>query len=420
MRLVIQDLKDSTNILNLVLENIESGVFLTNAELKLQEFNTALEKLFSKSEQDLLHKKCGNAIGCVFAVEESTLCGETSNCPDCQLRDAIIKALEENMPTRKSRLKRIFYIGEKPIEKYFQFSVRRVQCGDEPLIMVVFEDLTELESQRVQLIEKQHRLEEDLRAAAGIQKSLLPQALPYSRSCIFGTKFEPSAFVGGDIYNVFSLDDHYIVMYMIDVSGHGVSSSLVTVSVTQMLQPSTSPLASKALENCNDKKSVFLSPATLMEILDQKYPYEKFDTYFTMTYLVLDVETGELRYSNAGHPFPVVIRADGTLETLEAGGCMIGLGGMVPFEQGVTTLRPEDRLVIYTDGITEYFDDKGNMFGEDRLYQYLRDLRSLRPQSMLDTLYGEVMLFGNNNPPNDDISMLAIDYYGPNRHYRCP
>jgi len=413
MRLSIRDLKDSTSLLNLVLENIDSAVFLTNAEVKLQDFNTTTEKLFSKAEHELLNKRCGNAIGCAFAVEEKVLCGEASHCPNCEIRNSILRALENNEPTHKARLKRTFYISDSPVEKYFQFSVRRIQCGEEFLIMVVFEDLTELESQRVLLLEKQQRLESDLQAAAGIQQSLLPRAFPETGTCLFGAKFVPSAFVGGDIYNVFRLDDQKIVIYMIDVSGHGVSSSLVTVSVSQMLHPSNTLTERQLQPPAPDKSSIFVSPATLLEMLDRHYPYEKFDTYFTITYLVLDTARGELRYSNAGHPFPVVVRADGTLELLEKGGCMIGLGGMVPFEEGVTKLAPEDRLVIYTDGVTEYFDHQGNMFGEDRFYQYLRDLRSLRPQSMLDTLYGELTLFGNNKPPNDDISILALDYLGP-------
>ncbi|MGC8907062.1 MAG: SpoIIE family protein phosphatase [Desulfomonilaceae bacterium] len=412
MRLAIQDLKDSTNLLNLVLENIDSAVFLTDCEVKLQDFNTTLEKLFSRPEQDLLYKRCGNAIGCVFAVEEDALCGEASHCPNCELRNSILRALETNEPTDRARLHRTFYVGDKPVEKYFQFSVRRLECGEEPLIMVVFEDLTEIESQRLMLMEKQRRLEEDLRAAAGIQQSLLPQGFPETRSCLFGSKFVPSAFVGGDIFNVFKLDERRIVMYMIDVSGHGVSSSLVTVSVSQMLHPANMHTETQVQREAPHQSSIFASPAELLKMLDKCYPYERFDTYFTITYLVLDTATGELRYSNAGHPSPVVVRANGNLELLEDGGCMIGLGGMVPFEEGVAKLSPEDRLVIYTDGITEYFDDRGDMFGEDRFYQYLRDLRSLRPQSMLDTLYGELMLFGNNTPPNDDISILAVDYLG--------
>jgi sigma-B regulation protein RsbU (phosphoserine phosphatase) len=413
VRLALQDLKDSTNLLNLVLENIDSAVFLTDSEVKLQDFNTTLEKLFSRPEQDLLYKRCGNAIGCVFAVEEDALCGEASHCPNCELRNSIVRALETNESTDRALLHRRFYVGDKPVEKYFQFSVRRLQWGKEPLIMVVFEDLTELESQRLMLLEKQRRLEDDLRAAAGIQQSLLPQRFPETRSCLFGSKFVPSAFVGGDIFNVLRLDERRIVMYMIDVSGHGVSSSLVTVSVSQMLRPAHTSTEAHAQKEVPDQSSIFVSPAAVLEMLDNAYPYERFDTYFTITYLVLDTATGELRYSNAGHPFPVVVRGDGNLELLEAGGCMIGLGGMTPFEEGVTKLAPEDRLIIYTDGITEYFDDRGNMFGEDRFYQYVRDLRSLRPQSMLDTLYGELMLFGNNTPPNDDISILALDYLGP-------
>jgi sigma-B regulation protein RsbU (phosphoserine phosphatase) len=416
VRLKIKEVRESNDLLNLLMENMSSAVFLTDTEMKLQDFNNTLQKIFSRPEQEMLNQRCGNAMGCAFAVEEKALCGESSNCPNCVLRSSILKALDHGQPTDRERLHRQFYVGETPVEKHFQFSVRRIMYEERPIIMVIIDDLTELESQRLALLEKQKRLDEDLKAAAGIQQSLLPQSFPEVRNCSFGSKFVPSAYVGGDIYNVFRMDDKRVVLYMIDVCGHGVASSLVTVSVSQMLHPSGPVFHQCETEEYNARDSLYSSPSNLLQVLDQHYPFEKFDTYFTITYMVLDVRTGELLYSSAGHPFPLVVRVDGRLELLEEGGCLIGLSGMVPYEEGRTILRPGDRLVIYTDGITEYFDRKGNMFGEERFYRWLVEGKSQEAQAMLDGLYSEMMVFGRDKSPDDDISIVAMDYHGALLH----
>jgi len=416
VRLQIKEVRESNDLLNLLMENMSSALFLTDTEMRLQDFNNTLQKIFSRPEQEMLNQRCGNAMGCAFAVEEEALCGETSNCPNCVLRSSILKALDHGQPTDREKLHRQFYVGETPVEKHFQFSVRRIMHDERPIIMVIIDDLTELESQRLALLEKQKRLDEDLKAAAGIQQSLLPQSFPEVRNCSFGSKFVPSAYVGGDIYNVFRMDDKRVVLYMIDVCGHGVASSLVTVSVSQMLHPSNAILHQCKTGEYAARDSLYSSPSGLLQMLDQHYPFEKFDTYFTITYMVLDVRTGELLYSSAGHPFPLVLRADGRLELLEEGGCLIGLSGMVPYEEGRTILRPGDRLVLYTDGITEYFDRKGDMFGEERLYRWLVEGKSQEAQAMLDDLYGEMMTFGTGKSPDDDISILAMDYHGALLH----
>jgi len=417
VRFRVRDVKESNDLLNLLMENIGSAVLLADSDVKLQDFNNTLQKIFSRSERDMLHQRCGNAIGCAFAVEEHALCGEASHCSECVLRNSILRALNEGVPSEKEKLHRRFYVGDTPMEKHFQFTVRRLMHDGTPIIMVVIDDLTELESQRLDLVEKQRRLDEDLKAAAGIQQSLLPSSFPEVQNCAFGSKFVPSAYVGGDIYNVFRLDDDHVVLYMIDVCGHGVASALVTVSVSQMLQPRNPGVHNVGALECGAYNSLYSSPSKLLQVLDQHYPFERFDTYFTITYMVLNVHTGQLVYSSAGHPFPLVVRADGQLDSLEEGGCLIGLSGMIPYEEGRTTLRPGDRLVTYTDGITEYEDEEGNMFGEDRFRLSLVELKSQAPQVMLDHVYEDAMSFGRHNPPRDDISILAVDYTG---HARNP
>jgi sigma-B regulation protein RsbU (phosphoserine phosphatase) len=410
MLMRVDDLRESNELLNLVMDRMTAALFLTDEDVRLQEFNNSLQKLFCKPEGELINQLCGNALGCAFAVEEGNPCGETSHCTDCRLRNAIQKALVENVPTFKARLHRNFYINGKSIPKHFMFSAQRVSFNTETMVLVVIDDITEIEAQRLELVEKQLRLDKDLQTAAGIQQSLLPAKFPKLSKWSFGSKFVPCETVGGDIFNLFRLDEDRLVIYMIDVSGHGVPSALITVSVSQMLHPVTGFFRNGHIRKSPGVSAGLGSPREVLEALDQHYPFDKFDTFFTISYLVLNTMTGEALYANAGHPAPIVIGSGGRLEVLEEGGTIIGLGGAVPFEEGKTKLVPGDRLLIYTDGLSEYCGSDGISYGESRLRKTLIRLRTLSIQDMLDQLYLELAQFGGNTKPQDDISILGVEF----------
>ncbi len=220
--------------------------------------------------------------------------------------------------------------------------------------MVVVGDVTQLETKRLWLLEKQRRLDEDLESAREIQKSPLPVSFPKVDNCHFAARYIPCDQVGGDIYNVFELDRDRIVIYLIDVSGHGVPAAMVTVSVSQMLSPTTGyfcdPSGSRSV-NCETELA---SPKNILEALDSHYPLEKFDKYFTMSYVVLNHRESKLLSCNAGHPAPLLLRSDGRIESLDRGGAIVGIGGIIPFEEERNTLARGDKIVFYTDGLTEY------------------------------------------------------------------
>jgi sigma-B regulation protein RsbU (phosphoserine phosphatase) len=175
-----------------------------------------------------------------------------------------------------------------------------------------------------ELLRKQKRLDEDLEAAAGIQQSLLPQESPDMKNVAVAWRFMPCESIGGDIFNVVQLDETHLAIYMLDVSGHGVPSALVTVSVSQMLQTHRGLLLKKSIKP--PPYYEIRSPAEVLNLLDQEYPIERFNKYFTISYLILDLKEGLIRYSNAAHPSPILLHMDGTLELLAEGGTIIGMG----------------------------------------------------------------------------------------------
>lgn len=266
----------------------------------------------------------------------------------------------------------------------------------------------ELIKTNVELTDKQRRLDEDLKAAAGIQQSLLPRTIPDVENLMIAWKFMPSYMIGGDIFNIFRLDENHIGLYMIDVSGHGVPSALVTVSVSQMLQPEIGYVTKK--KTYMPPGYEIVPPKTVLQTLDREYPISRFEKYFTIVYMVINTQNGTLSYSNAAHPSPVILHRDTGPELLDKGGTIIGLDGLVPFEEEQKTLQHGDKVVLCTDGIVEYQNGDGTFFGEDRFYSLLNSLRHESVEDLLDGVVGSINDFGKGREFQDDITLVAIEY----------
>jgi sigma-B regulation protein RsbU (phosphoserine phosphatase) len=260
------------------------------------------------------------------------------------------------------------------------------------------------------LLEKQQSLDDDLKAASEIQKSLLPKGELDIHGVDVAWRFMPCQRIGGDLLNIFRLDEDHWAIYMLDVSGHGVPSAMVAVSVSQMLRPQTGYL-SKRPKGPSPFYSI-VSPADVLNALDREYPIERFDKFFTISYLVLNARTGLLRYSNGAHPPPVLLHKGGPLELLDEGGTIIGMGGVLPFEEGSQRLRFGDRLFLYTDGIVEYRNRDGASYGEDRLYGEIKRSRKARISRSIDGIIYSMRDFGKGAEPQDDISLFGLEFRG--------
>ena len=261
-----------------------------------------------------------------------------------------------------------------------------------------------------QLCDKQQRLDEDLRSAAIIQQSLILQHAPHLPHVRVAWQYIPCERVGGDIFNIHRLDETHLALFMLDVSGHGVSAAMVTASVSQSLTPQLGRLLKKRQPLA--PYYAITPPAEVLRALDEEYPFERFGTYFTLSYLVLDCRYGRLRYSSAAHPPPLLLRQSGEVVKLREGGAIIGLGGVVPFTEGAVQLYPGDRLILYTDGVLECINPHGESFGEERLVNTVVTWHSAPVDTMCERLIQTLFAHGGGVSPQDDISVLALEYQG--------
>jgi sigma-B regulation protein RsbU (phosphoserine phosphatase) len=153
-----------------------------------------------------------------------------------------------------------------------------------------------------------------------------------------------------------------------------------------------------------------------LERFDREYPFERFNNFFTMSYAVLHTPSGALTCSNAGHPPPVILRKNGSLELLKRGGCPIGTIDFreprekkCAFEEEQVQMRAGDKLLLYTDGVYEYQNEAGEFYGTDRLYKKLNELDGERVTDLVEILFNDLMAFGHHARPKDDISLFGVE-----------
>ncbi|CAB1074819.1 Serine phosphatase RsbU, regulator of sigma subunit [Olavius algarvensis Delta 1 endosymbiont] len=399
----LQNLKESNEFLNLLLDNINSAVLIADENLQIHQFNNSFLNLFDTAVESVLEAGFGETTGCVNAVLENKPCGETSQCANCILRRSLVSNLIDDAPVNKQSLNRVFYINGEPLTKHLQFSSRSIMFQGQKMFLVIIYDVTDIEQQKIELQKKQRLIDRDLESAAAIQKSLLPDKSPSIENIQVAWTFEPCEQIGGDIFNIHHMDERNIGLYMLDVCGHGVPAALISVAVSQFLNSADGLLGS----NCE-----LLSPEIVLNKLDRSFPFERFDSFFSIIYMTIDVADGWLDYSCAGHPSPIIMRSDGTMDILDQRGPIIGFGTEIPFGQSSIRLQAGDRVILYTDGLLESRNTAGDYFGRTGLYQILKNHRLEPVQDMVDAVCAEIKNFRQQTAPDDDISLLAVEYGG--------
>ena len=215
--------------------------------------------------------------------------------------------------------------------------------------------------------------------------------------------------VGGDLVGSFSVDADRIVAYSIDVSGHGVASAMMTARLAGFLTGS-SPEQNLAFGKGPDGAHHLLPPEVVVERFNRLMLDEiQTEQYFTIAFAVIDRARGLLSLVQAGHPHPVLVRADGRLETIGQGGLPVGLIPDASFDRHDLPFGPGDRLVLFSDGFTECPLPSGEDFGEDGLAESLRKSAHLSGSDLLEALVWDLSQQAGSDSFPDDVSGVVVD-----------
>ena len=209
--------------------------------------------------------------------------------------------------------------------------------------------------------------------------------------------------------NVIALGDGNVGLYILDVSGHGVASALLSVTLSRLLSPPSEPTSILIRERRTRDLLDITPPPEVADRLNRLFPFDSATEQFaTMVYGILNAATGEFRYVSAGHPGPVHLPVGADPVILESQGFPIGLASDT-FEERSVRLGPGDRLYLYSDGIPEAMDPAGVHFGDVRLLEAIGQGRSETLQESVATLLGAITRWHGSESPQDDISILAVE-----------
>lgn len=309
--------------------------------------------------------------------------GKTSPCVDCISKKTIFEDRSyEKEETIKSN---IFSVMSSPVKNV---------NGEIIGVVEVMRNITEFKKLQHNLIQQNKRLQDDLDVARKLQCRLLPHHSPEDK-VNFSFVYQPCEHLGGDFIDIFKIDDSHTAIYISDVSGHGVSASMLTVF----------------LRSAIDKQSI--SPSFVLNKLFAEFNSNNFDPdlYIAMFFAVINVNERTITYANAGMNVPPIVFGPNRLELLRSPGIPISNWVEKPvYSDNQIFLGENDKIFLYTDGIIELRNQENGQYGEERLLsKLLQD--SISPSSTLNAIMHDAINFSGLDDlayTGDDITMALV------------
>ena len=257
--------------------------------------------------------------------------------------------------------------------------------------------VAQLVRQQQQQAQERERIEQELRVARLIQQTLLPKHVPELEGYQLAAYYQPAREVGGDFYDFLALDEGHLGLVVGDVTDKGVPAALVMATTRTMLRASAQRLDSPGavLERVNDVIVSDIPP----------------NMFITCLYAILEIETGRLRYANAGHDLPYRRRAsaEGAAQELRATGMPLGLLPGMSYEEKEIVLERGESVLFYSDGLVEAHDPHYEMFGFPRL-QGLVGAHRRGGEALVNFLLSELSRFtGEDWEQEDDITLVTLE-----------
>lgn len=281
----------------------------------------------------------------------------------------------------------------------------KITSGDEleelyDSIITMEEGIYEYMDELKKVTTEKERIQAELDIGKQIQAEMLPSAEPdfSNQKCFDLTAFmRPAREVGGDFYDFFMVDEHKLAFMIADVSGKGVPAALV-MAIGKSIMKST----------LMRRKQLSVSMGIVNNYLIDSNRESMFITSFAA---ILDLENGELTYCNAGHPFPFVIHADGKIDLIKDQPVIaLGLLKDREYVEKKRTIRPGDRIFLFTDGVTEAQDSEGTLFGESRCREVLESMQQYTTTDIVEGMIQNIDAFADREPQFDDITMLCLEF----------
>jgi len=366
-----------------ILETTVDGIITINAAGIVQSFNPAASKIFGYKQEEVIGQNVRMLMPEPYHSEH----------------DDYLRAY---MTTRK---RKIIGIGRevKGVKKNgetfpLELAVSNVELPNRTLFTGIVRDITEKKEAEESLRSAQERLQKELDVAAHIQDTLTPKTLPVLDGFEFAAKNIPARYLSGDFYDFISIDENTYEIVLGDIAGKGIPAALLTLSLHTLIRYQSSPFP-----------FVISAPEILDQINIQRYEdFSNIGVFVTLFLAQINKETGAFSYASAGHGEAFLYRARNEIQHLAATGLPIGILADERYEGKTFILRPDDVVVIFTDGITETTGANQEQFGVERLNATVIKSASLSADDILYNIIADVLEFDQGHAQEDDISIVVM------------
>ena len=387
----IEKLKDSKQFMQKLMEVAVTPIFVVDENMIVQSYNDSFSTLFSKNENEIIGKLPGNSFGCIYAADEKE-CGKSESCVKCMLRKQMEKTINDNKPSGRNIIEKEFFIDEEIVKKKLSVEIKPMEFGDDKYYIGVFNDISDIMELEDRVYSQYEKMRRDLLFARGLQTSLLPGEKSIG-PLQFSYIFKPCETLGGDFLDFYRIDRHNIGLIIADVSGHGVTSSMFTLFLYSII---------------NRKE---ISPAKVL--FDAFREFSKFnispETYITMLTAVINTRKRTVTFANAGFTNPPAIASGNSIEIVETSGIPISTWVReTTYEEKERKFKSGDRLIFFSDGITEMRTENLSFIGGEYMYNTLAD-RSVPPEELINSVF-KSSSENESYTINDDITIALVDF----------
>ncbi len=301
------------------------------------------------------------------------------------------------------------------------YTVLRTLWSQAPVMADLKQEVKLLRIQESGLCNQIAQLDEELRMAAQLQKEFMPSQMPASDAVGFDVLWRPAGYVSGDIYDVIRLDETHYGMFIADAVGHGVPAALMTVNIKRSMP-------TKVVDESIEGGYQLYEPSEAIGILNREMVKHQTGKvrFATACYCIINTETNELTVARAGHPYPLILRADGRTETIEPEGGLLGVFPDEQFDQITVKLEPGDRVLLYSDGFEVAFDSSDDEAGKgrkkianDQYAEEFEDLRVGHAKVALERLAHRLNMQTGSLNQRDDLTVVCMTVNDPANSGTC-
>jgi len=277
-----------------------------------------------------------------------------------------------------------------------KLSNEKFTSNDQKLLSIIASQSSQI-IENARLLEEERNLrvmQEEMRVAKQTQINLLPKDFPDISGYQIAARTIPAREVGGDSYDLIQIDDKHFAFCLGDVSGKGMPAAMLMSNLQATLRSFTitGNLCKDIIANSND-------------LLYNSTEPSKFATLF---YGILNPESNEIVFCNAGHNNPFLFSADGNVKELKTGGLILGCMPDSEYEEEKISINRNDIIVIFSDGITEAMNENEEEYGEEKLKEFISNHLDEAPEIIIENILSDVRMFVGEAPQWDDMTLLII------------